>query len=56
MTILFKCLVSFVSATFAGKLICVQHVLFRYDRILEQTSENYYEPFINMTNAFPLLF
>jgi len=56
MTILFKYSIYFVSTVFAGKLICVQHVLFKYNRILQQTSESYSEAYINTTNGFFMLF
>jgi len=56
MTILFKYLTIIVSTAFTGKLICIQHIIFKYDRILQQSSESYYETFIGTTNGFSLLF
>ncbi len=56
MTILFKYLIYFVSAVFTGKLIFIQHVIFRCNRILQQASESYYESFINTANSQLLFF
>ena len=55
MTILLKYLTIIVSTAFAGKLICIQHVILKYNRVLQQTSEIYYET-INTANGFSLLF
>ena len=56
MTILLKVLTYSVFTAFTGKLIFIQHVIFKYNRILQQASESYYETFIGTTNSFLLLF
>ena len=56
MTILLKYLTIIVSTAFAGKLICIQHIIFKYNRILQQSSENYHETFPLSANASLLLF
>jgi len=56
MTILFKYLIYFVSAVFTGKLIFIQHVIFRYNRILQQVSESYFEAFSIASKDSLLLF
>ncbi len=56
MTILLKVLTYSVFTAFAGKLICIPHIIFKYNRILQQASESYYETFIGTTNGFLLLF
>jgi len=56
MAILLKVLTYSVFTAFAGKIICIQHVIFKYKRILEQASESYSETFINSANGFSLLF
>ena len=56
MAILFKFSMYFFSSAFAGKIIYIQHVIFKYNRILEQASESYCETFINTANSFSLLF
>ena len=52
MSALFKCLTVVVTTAFAGKLICIQHVVFKYNRIINQAAEDYYEPI----NGFLLYF
>jgi len=55
MTILFKYLIYFCSVTFASKLICLPHIIFKYNRILQQASENYNAAFMETANGvFPL--
>jgi hypothetical protein len=56
MTILLKYLTIIVPTAFASKLIFIQHIIFKYNRLLQQASEGYYETFIGTTNSFSLLF
>ncbi len=56
MTILLKGLVLSVFTAFAGKLICIQHVIFKYNRIMQQSLDNYYETFINTANDVFIFF
>jgi hypothetical protein len=56
MTILLKYLSIIVPTAFASKLIFIQHIIFKYNRILQQASESYSETFIGTTNGFLLIF
>lgn len=56
MAILLKTLICFVSAVLAGKLICLQHILFKYNRLLQQFSENYAAVLPDPANGVYLLF
>lgn len=56
MTILLKAFTYSVFTAFAGKLICIQHIIFKYNRILQQASESYYETFLGTTSGLLLLF
>ena len=56
MAILLKYLMYFGAAACAGKFIYAQHVIFKFNRGLQQAVENYYEAFANTATGFALFF